>query len=52
MKKLILLQPYGMLAKGDPMEVTAGVAEQLIRRGIAREAGDEAGEKKDKRGRK
>lgn len=51
MKKLILLQPYGLLSKGDPMTVTAGVAEQLIKRGIAREAAD-SDEKKDKRGRK
>jgi hypothetical protein len=51
MKKLILLQPYGLLAKGDPMTVTAGVAEQLIRRGVAR-AADEQDEKKEKRGRK
>lgn len=45
MKTLILLQPYGLLGKGDEMTVTAGVAELLIRRQIAREKKD--GEKKD-----
>lgn len=39
MTKLILLQHYGLLGPGDPMEVTAGVAQLLIARGIAREAG-------------
>lgn len=37
MKTLILLQPYGRLAKGDEMQVTSGVAALLISRGIARE---------------
>lgn len=38
MVKLILLRPYGMLTEGDSMEVTAGVAEQLIKRKVARKA--------------
>ncbi|HEV2862852.1 MAG TPA: hypothetical protein VGX48_17685 [Pyrinomonadaceae bacterium] len=51
MVKVILERPYGLLAKGDTMEVTRGVAEQLITRGIAR-AADDADGKREKRGRK
>lgn len=47
MVKLILLRPYGMLAEGALMDVTAGVAEQLINRKIARKATDKE-EKKGK----
>jgi hypothetical protein len=35
--KLQLLKPYGMASKGDVLpDVAPGVAEQLIRRGIAK----------------
>jgi hypothetical protein len=38
--KLTLDKPYNGLAKGDEMEVNAGVASQLIKRGIAHEKKD------------
>lgn len=47
--KIILSQPYGLLAKGDQMSVTHGVAEQLIKRGIARAADGETKPEKTKR---
>jgi len=35
--KLKLLKPYGILAKGDQMDVTDSVGAELIRRKVARE---------------
>lgn len=52
MVKLILLKSYGLLSKGDEMTVTRGVAEQLIKREVARPAEEGEGERKGKRGRK
>lgn len=51
MVKVILLRPYGLLKEGDPMEVSKGVAEQLIKRQVARAAEDAEG-KREKRARK
>ncbi|HEV2863039.1 MAG TPA: hypothetical protein VGX48_18635 [Pyrinomonadaceae bacterium] len=51
MVKVILERPYNRLKEGDAMTVTRGVAEQLIKRKIARPAEDGDG-KKDKRPRK
>lgn len=51
MVKVILERPYGLLTAGATMTVTRGVAEQLIKRKIARPDEDSEG-KKDKRPRK